>query len=120
MLREKLNANNAFTRRSLLKLASLVTLGASVTLGTRKIYSQDLPKVDPSDPVAQALAYTHNARTNLDRVKVVDGTAAGSQFCFNCHYNFDKEVKAWHPCAMFPAKLVSKNGWCMSWRKRRG
>jgi hypothetical protein len=61
----------------------------------------DLPKVDPSDPTAKALEYTHESSKQ-------------GQDCSGCQL-WQGGDDAWGGCAIFPGKLVNANGWCKSW-----
>ncbi|SIT66158.1 High potential iron-sulfur protein [Ectothiorhodosinus mongolicus] len=62
-------------------------------------------RLDESDPAAQALQYVHN-------------TANPAQNCANCLLYNDPSQTEWGPCAVFPGKLVSANGWCTAWVAR--
>jgi hypothetical protein len=57
--------------------------------------------VSPSDPTAQALAYTEHSAT--------DG-----QDCANCNF-YQGGSAATGPCPIFPGKEVHATGWCKSW-----
>lgn len=63
-----------------------------------------LPKVDPNDPTAKALEYTH------------ESSKEGQQ-CNNCQL-WQGGDKDWGGCAIFPGKEVSSKGWCKSWVKK--
>ncbi len=63
-----------------------------------------LPRVDPSDPTAKALEYTHE-------------TPKAHQRCNNCQL-WQGGDKAWGGCSIFPGKEVNAKGWCKSWVKK--
>lgn len=66
----------------------------------------ELPKVDPNDPAAKALEYTH------------ESTQEGKH-CGNCQL-WQGGDKAWGGCLIFPGKEVSAKGWCKSWVLKSG
>lgn len=71
--------------------------------------------VDPdTDPTAMALKYVHNAE-NADRVSAKrPGLAPDEQLCDNCQFSVESDCY-YVGCSLFPGKLVSPEGWCMSW-----
>lgn len=92
------------TRRSFLGQvagATVVVAASGLMVGRTALASGHLPKLDPNDPTAQALAYTHQSTT--------DGS-----MCKNCQF-FKGGEKAWGECAIFPGKEVNAQGWCKSW-----
>ena len=76
-----------------------------------------------TEGLGQAMQYKHDAS------KVKHPMYKKGSTCFNCvQYNMcgaDKTCKPlsadalkkadYAPCAIFPGKVVAKNGWCMSW-----
>jgi hypothetical protein len=79
-------------------------------LGQRRVHAQELPKVEESDPTAQALSYVHDA-SQSDK-------APAEQLCSNCQFYAGAEGEEWGPCALFPGKAVSANGWCTGWSQK--
>ena len=81
-----------------------VALPAGLLLGTGAA-AQD--KLDPDNPTAVALSYTHDA-TQSNR-------PSSDQTCLNClHYTADADAE-WGPCAIFLNALVARDGWCAGW-----
>lgn len=95
------------TRRGFLGqvAGATVLVAASGLVVGRTAVAGDLPKLDPNDATAKALAYTHQSTT--------DG-----QTCKNCQ--LFKGDAAWGECAIFPGKEVNAQGWCKSWFKKAG
>lgn len=59
-----------------------------------------LPKLDPEDANAKALAYTH-------------ASTEEGQKCSNCQ--LFKGASQWGECTVFPGKEVNADGWCSAW-----
>ena len=98
-------------RRQFLQLSAVAAAGAVIRPGSDAM-AQDMPKLDPSDPVAQSMRYTHDAST-------VDPSSrpnpAEVQNCANCALIQGEEGAAWRPCQIFPGKVVAADGWCSVW-----
>lgn len=88
-------------RRDFLKLSGASLIG--VTFGGVALRAH-AEQVDPTDPQAAALKYTHESK--------VEG-----QYCNNCAY-IQAQGEDWLPCALFPGKKVSSKGWCNVWTKK--
>jgi len=71
--------------------------------------AQDLPHVPADDPLAVNLQYVEDASTSAS-----PQFKAGSN-CANCALIQGNDGDAYRPCAIFPGKVVSANGWCISW-----
>lgn len=90
-------------RREFLRLSAL-TAGATL-IPVKTLAASEEERLDPSDPQAQALQYTH------------DSTVEG-QRCDNCiHANGDLSAD-WIGCNLFPGRLVNAGGWCSVWTAR--
>lgn len=75
----------------------------------------NMPKLDPNDPQAKALNYTHDAKTVKNPARTAD-----NQICASCmHYTADAKAE-WGPCNLFPGKLVAGKGWCSAWAAKAG
>jgi hypothetical protein len=104
-------------RRDVLKRMGVI-VGAAVGLGggtetwIPTAHAADLPRVDPKEPMAQALAYHVDAAT-VD-AKAFPSYAAG-QKCSTCAQLQGQDGDEWRPCALFPNELVNANGWCRAW-----
>lgn len=83
------------------------------TMGDSGAASADsMPRLDPADPQARALAYVHDASevnaTEQPRYEA-------GQLCSNCALYTGDDGEAWGPCSIFPGKLVNADGWCVTW-----
>ncbi|WP_413110319.1 high-potential iron-sulfur protein [Thaumasiovibrio sp. DFM-14] len=90
------------SRRQFLKLTvgGVIAVSAGDSLIGRA--HADTPKLEESDAQASALKYVHQS----DR---------GGKNCNNCALLQGNSGDEWRPCAIFPGKLVSANGWCTAW-----
>lgn len=68
-----------------------------------------MPRLDPSDPQAQSLAYVDDA-SSLDPDQQPRFQAG--QACNNCALYVGNEGSEWGPCSIFPGRLVNAAGWC--------
>jgi hypothetical protein len=102
---------NKIPRRTFIQLSAAAATGCLMT-PTRRAEAQDLPHLEESDPMAQAMKYTHDAST-------VDASAkpnpAENQVCSTCALIQGEEGAEWRPCQIFPGKLVNAKGWCSVW-----
>lgn len=98
-------------RRQFLQLSAVAAAGA-VIRPSSDAKAQDLPQLDPSDPVAQSMRYVHDA-SSVD--PATRANPAESQACNNCALVQGADGDAWRPCQIFPGKLVNANGWCSVW-----
>jgi hypothetical protein len=96
-------------RRQFIQLTAVAAAGCFVRPGVPA--AQEMTRLDPEDPQAKALSYTHDAST-------VDAAArpqpAEDQRCANCALVMAEEGE-WRGCQIFPGKLVNENGWCSVW-----
>jgi hypothetical protein len=95
------------SRRNFLRQAAAGTalVAMSGTLASRiSVAAGHLPKVDPNEPQAKALEYTHES-------------SKADQRCNNCQL-WQGGDKDWGGCPIFPGKEVSAKGWCKSWVKK--
>lgn len=91
-----------FTRRQVLSISVALTATPLLGLGSRPAAAADQPKVDPTEPQAQALKYVHES-------------PKPGQNCANCRLYTGAAASAWGPCAIFPGKQVAAAGWCSAW-----
>lgn len=90
-------------RREFLKL-SAATAGATL-IPLHTIHADEAERLDPDNPQAQALDYTHTTPVEGER-------------CDNCiHAHGDLEAD-WVGCNLFPNKKVAAAGWCNVWAAR--
>ena len=74
-----------------------------------------MPRVEESDPQAQALGYKHDA-SKVEKSKFKNYQQG--QVCANCQHYTGKSGEEWGPCAIFPGKQVNAKGWCSAWQKK--
>jgi hypothetical protein len=94
------------------KFLSVVGAGAlavpiSTLMQDGVAFAQDLPMVTTDDPTAAALQYVE--------VSAIEGA-----YCKDCilYTDVTKVEEAAGPCALFPGKNVTADGWCISYAKR--
>jgi len=107
--------SHSFSRRDALKGIALVVGAAGAVRSIPEAAAADAPHLSPTDPTAQALHYTEDAKS-------VDAKAfpskTGDQRCANCLQFQAKATDAWGPCNIFAGKQVNANGWCQVWVKK--
>ncbi|MFA9459528.1 high-potential iron-sulfur protein [Thiohalorhabdus methylotrophus] len=97
------------TRRGFLRNAVLTTAVLPVTaaLTSRQAWAQE--KVQPSEPQAKSLKYTHDAST-VEAPQYSEG-----QKCSNCQFYQAGPDTEWGPCTIFGGREVAAEGWCTSY-----
>lgn len=98
-------------RRKFIQLSAAAAAGAMVVPGKEAV-AQDMPKVEESEAMAQAMKYVHDAST-VDPASRAN--PAPEQNCANCALIQGEDGEAWRPCQIFPGKLVAAEGWCTVW-----
>lgn len=98
-------------RRQFLQLSAVAAAGCFVAPSGRA-RADDLPKLDPEDPMASAMKYTHDA-SSVDPASRAN--PAAEQTCANCALVQGNDGEDWRPCQIFPGKVVSADGWCSVW-----
>ena len=88
-------------RRKFLKTGVALSLAPAALLTHNRAFAQS-GQLDPENPQAVALAYTH------------ESTVAG-QNCANCQLYTGTASAEWGPCAIFPGQNVASAGWCKAW-----
>ena len=91
--------------------AAAIPVAAIFTSPSAGAQAKEMPKLDPNDPVAKALMYTHDA-SKIDPAKAPNHKAG--QTCSNC-VQLQAGTGDWRGCNAFPGKLVSVKGWCSAW-----
>jgi hypothetical protein len=96
------------SRRKMLGMsAAALIVGPAMALSSRPAMAADLPRVDPDDAQAKALAYVHES-------------AKAESNCANCQLYTGDPAADWGTCAIFPGKQVATSGWCSAWVKKAG
>lgn len=116
------------TRRNFLKTSLVTALGVTALLpslsfgeekrrGGKTAGSEVL---DENSPQAKALSYKADSTKVKDKTLMTErqGVQFKSQKCSNCGLYQGKAGDKQGPCAVFPGKMVSTNGWCTSWNKK--
>ena len=107
--------SQSFSRRDALKGIALVVGAASAVRSIQPAHADAPAHLSPSDPTAQALNYTENA-------KGVDPKAFPTyqpgQMCSTCMQLQGNAGDPYRPCNIFAGKLVNANGWCKVWVKK--
>ncbi len=76
----------------------------------------DMPKLEESDAMAQALGYKHDAGdVNTQQFPSRADPGSADEFCHNCVHYQGPPDQQWAPCTIFPGKLVNADGWCSAW-----
>ena len=92
------------------------SIGVASTLAlSRTAFAADAPKVEESDPTAQALGYKLDA-SKVDKAKFTK--FAAGQDCGNCAFYQGKPTDAFAACPMFAGKQVASKGWCSAYNKK--
>ncbi len=101
------------SRRQAMKMAGVAAavMPLATLLTGRAAWAQE--KLSMDDPMAKALQY-HDDASKVDP-SIRGGT---DRFCHNCIQYTGDPKGATGPCNIFPGKLVSSKGWCMSWVKK--
>lgn len=101
------------TRRVVL----LVPIAAG--LGSTPIQAQStLKKVEETEPKATAIGYKHDS-ARVDKARYPKHEP-GHQ-CNNClAFAPEKPTDEWGECDLMSDRLVHRNGWCSSYKKKKG
>lgn len=116
------------TRRDFLKVGLLTTVGFTAFLPSlsaaegrrRSGNATENALLDENSPQAKALNYKADSSKIVDKTLMTErqGVQFKSQKCSNCGLYTGKPGEKQGPCAVFPGKMVSSNGWCTSWNKK--
>jgi hypothetical protein len=72
-------------------------------------------RVEEDEELAQQVGYKHDAST-VDQNEWPDYEAG--ETCANCQLYHGGEGAEWGPCDIFGGRLVSANGWCVTWLEK--
>lgn len=79
-----------------------------------RLVAQD--KVDPSEPLAQAMGYVEDASlVDTSKFPKRAGEAGAQQFCHNCALYVGEPDSETAPCSIFQNRPVVGAGWCNAW-----
>ena len=99
-------------RRRFIRLALASAAAPFAVAIAPEASAADLPHLEESDPVANALGYRHDTR-QVDAAKYP--THKPDQICAGCNFAGAPQADGWVPCTLFPGKSVAPKGWCLSW-----
>lgn len=106
--------DHRLSRRNFLRQAALTLPAGALLMNAPRLRAQDLPKLEESDPTAQALLYVHDAG-KVDASNPMAARYEAGQMCSNCAQIQGEAGADWRPCGIFPGKLVNAGGWCSVW-----
>jgi High potential iron-sulfur protein len=104
-----------FSRREVLKRFALLVGAAGALRAAPESRAAEAVHLSPTDPAAVALAYHESVKTVNPKEFP---TFQPGQSCSNCLQLQGTAGEAWRPCALFPGKLVTADGWCKVWVKK--
>ncbi len=104
------------SRRNLFKLAGAGSLALLLPVGSRLGSAFAQEQLDPENAQAKALGCVHDTN-EVDEGKWASHSA--DQNCANCQLAQGGDGE-WIGCAIFPGKLVNRNGWCSAWVQAQG
>lgn len=104
------------SRRNLFKLAGAGSLALLLPVALRVGSAFAQEQLDPEDAQAKALGYVHDT-TTVDEGKWASHST--DQICANCQLVQGNDSE-WVGCAIFPGKLVNRDGWCSAWVQAQG
>lgn len=90
------------SRRSFLYALGTGVIALPLSTLTRDAAVLAAEQLSLDDPTAKALQYVHDSP---DPAKL----------CSGCQLYTGGADGKWGPCAIFPGKVVSADGWCVSW-----
>jgi hypothetical protein len=102
----------SLSRRALLGNGAILVAAVGVS---SVAWSDSLPMVSESDPMAVSLGYKANA-SSVDKAKFPQYVAGSS--CSSCALFQGAAGASSGPCAIFAGKAVSAQGWCASYAKK--
>lgn len=98
-------------RRTFVKVSASGIAGIPLLVSSTTS-AQDLVELSEEDPTAVALGYKALA-SEVDTTTYPNFT--DEQLCSNCSLYQGAQGEAVGPCAIFPGKSVTADGWCSVW-----
>lgn len=88
-------------------------------LGSAQAQAQSaVKKVEETEPKATAIGYKHDS-AKVDKARYAKHDVA--QRCHSClAFAPDKPTDEWGECDLMSDRLVHRNGWCSSYKKKKG
>lgn len=104
-----MSSSSPTSRRQFLGLCGAAALAALPV----RVLAQTPARLDPKDPMAQALGYVEQA-AQLKAGK--EATFKAGSNCGNCRlYVVAQESGGYAPCGAVGGKRVARAGWCRAW-----
>ena len=97
------------TRRAVIVKALLGAAGLASAGPMLRARAQSGEKVNPSEPLAQAVKYVEDAASAPADLRKPDS------FCNNCQFYQGDQASDSAPCTTLMGKLVPAQGWCSTW-----
>jgi High potential iron-sulfur protein len=102
----------SLSRRAFIENSAIMIASAGIS---SVAWSDSLPMLSESDPVATGLGYKADAST-VDKAKFPQ--YAAGQTCSNCALYQGAAGSSSGACAIYAGKAVSAKGWCASYSKK--
>ena len=99
-------------RRRFLQFAT-AGVAAAPFCTVRLTHAQE--RVEEDEELAQQVGYKHDA-SDVDPNEWPDYEEG--ELCANCQLYHGEQGAEWGPCDIFNGRLVSANGWCVTWLER--
>lgn len=105
---------NKIQRRVLILAPAL----SGITVAVPCTAQASLKKVEENEPKATAIGYRHDS-AKVDRARYPKHDV--NQQCNNClAWAPAKPADEWGECDLMSDRLVNRNGWCSSYKKKKG
>ena len=102
-------------RRRFLQVAT-AGVAAAPFCGVRLVRpAQAQERVAEDEELAKQVGYKHNA-SDVDPNEWPDYEQG--EICANCQLYHGEQGAEWGPCDIFALRLVSANGWCVTWLQK--
>ena len=102
-------------RRRFLQIAT-AGVAAAPFCGVRLVrVAEAQERVEEDEELAQQVGYKHNA-SDVDPNEWPDYEQG--EICANCQLYHGEQGAEWGPCDIFALRLVSANGWCVTWLQK--
>lgn len=100
------------------RVVMLAPVAASLA-GLQPAHAQSsIKKAEEAEPKASAIGYKHDS-ARVDKARYPKHDV--NQRCHNClAFAPEKPTDEWGECDLMSDRLVHRNGWCSSYKKRKG
>jgi hypothetical protein len=97
------------TRRAVIVKGVLGAAGLASAVPILRARAQSGEKLQPNDPMAQAVKYVEDAASAPADLRKPDS------FCSNCQFYQGDQTSSSAPCMVLMGKLVPAQAWCVTW-----